>query len=260
MQVLPTRERDADRGRAVDSAATSIERNVAPSDRCAGVDAGDLVMAGRKLTASIPRAPVISKKMVRTKRTYSWCLILAAACGGGGGAATLDGGGDDAGSGSGTHHPDAGVPPDAPPDAGPTYDGMYNGPTDGNRCSESGWCPVEPAIPATLRGMSGVDSNDVCHRRTSGPRAATACSITGTARRGRGCRAACRRRSTRSRTSARSCSALPTTARSCMVPEARDGVAPRPALMNATDAQLANRGTLVGEWAWTRGWNHRASL
>ncbi|MEO8841255.1 MAG: hypothetical protein ABI591_03710 [Kofleriaceae bacterium] len=93
-------------------------------------------------------------------RPYLWCLILAA-CGGGGGAFDVDAGGDDAGSGSNTHHPDAGSHPDAPPDAGPTYDGTYNGPTDGNRCSESGWCPVEPAIPATLRGMSGTGSDDV---------------------------------------------------------------------------------------------------
>src|SRR4051794_25709074 len=93
-------------------------------------------------------------------RSYSWCLVLAA-CGGGGGAVDVDAGGGDAGSGSNIHHPDAGPHPDAPPDAGPTYDGTYNGPTDGNRCSESGWCPVEPAIPATLRGMSGTGSDDV---------------------------------------------------------------------------------------------------
>ncbi|MFT3700455.1 MAG: hypothetical protein QM831_45345 [Kofleriaceae bacterium] len=90
-------------------------------------------------------------------------LLFAAACGGNTANNNPGDDDDDGGldAGSNMHPPDAGTHPDAPPDAGPTYDGTYNGPTDGNRCSEGGFCPVEPSIPLTLRGMSGTDSNDV---------------------------------------------------------------------------------------------------
>src|ERR1043165_4975724 len=90
----------------------------------------------------------------------SLAIVLLAACGGGGSAQTdaPPGGGTDGKPGDGTQsdgpHPDAAIDAmvdamvDAPgtgADAAPT--GMYMGPTDGNRCSEDMWCPVEPAIP-----------------------------------------------------------------------------------------------------------------
>jgi len=102
--------------------------------------------------------------------------LLLAACGGGGSAQTdaPPGGGSDARLPDGAQpdspnpQPDAAIDAmadamvDAPgtgADAMPT--GMYMGPMDGNRCSEDLWCPVEPAIPATLRAMGGTGPNDV---------------------------------------------------------------------------------------------------
>jgi hypothetical protein len=90
-------------------------------------------------------------------------LVMLVACEDGGGMNTgVDGGapGDDATTIDGGPLIDGapgvdGMLPDAPPF------GMYMGPTDGNRCTEDQWCPVEPSVPATLRAMTGWGPNDV---------------------------------------------------------------------------------------------------
>jgi hypothetical protein len=102
-------------------------------------------------------AGVARLRRVQTSRCFAIFLGLAA-CSSSGGAEQADASQDAA------HRPRDGAPmadarmADAPFDA---PSGMYMGPSDGNRCSEDLWCPVEPAIPATLRAMTGTGSNDL---------------------------------------------------------------------------------------------------